>query len=172
MSFEFNYQTQLRAAQAAFRNKNAEKARKIAIEILKHYEGDPDVLTFLTAVNKYLRSMMNRSIRERDYESTMRFAYPLLGDADFGASAQAAFLGAARAQLSPQSRAALIYSVSGQVEVCSEFWEELAGLLVDLPATTENIEMGFEVLVHLPGHAVGLDGLHELIDRHRQGISA
>lgn len=168
MTYEINYRAQLRAAQTAFRSKHVEKAKKIALELLTHYEDDPEVVAFLGAVNRYLRSMMNKSIRERDYEATLRFSRLIMGDVEFSEAAQAAFLGAARAHLSPQSRADLIFLVSGEVEVSPEFWEELAGLLVDLPATKENIEIGFEVLEHLPGHALALDGLHELIDRHRQ----
>lgn len=171
MSDATDYKAQFKLAQAAFRNKEAEKAYKIALDVLQYCDGDPDVLKFMAAVTKYLWSMMNSSIRARDYDATMTFARPILGDATFGDAAQSAFLGAARAQLSPQSRAVLIYSVAGEVKVSREFWEELAVTIASLPPTKSSIEMGFAVLEHLPGHAIALDGLQELIDRNQQGTA-
>ncbi|MBP2460171.1 MULTISPECIES: hypothetical protein [unclassified Rhizobium] len=168
MSDTSDYKAQFRLAQNAFRNKEAGKAYKAAVSILQYSNNDPQVIKFLDAVTKYIWTMTNRSIRARDYDATMAFARMILGDAMFGEGAQSAFLGAARAELSPQSRAILLHSVASEVKVTREFWEELAVSLVSLPPTKESIEMGFSVLEHLPGHAIALEGLQELVDRYKQ----
>jgi hypothetical protein len=168
MADSVNYQVMLRAAQAAFRERDVEKAQEIAKKILIEKVNCQETASFLSAVNKYIFSMMNRSLRSKDYGGAMRFSRAILSEADYSMQAQSAFIGAARAALSATEQADILSSLSYLLKSSNDYWNAMADLLSGLPATTKNIDMGFEILERFPGHAMALAGLHDLIDRYRQ----
>ncbi|MEO0030546.1 MAG: hypothetical protein RIS94_304 [Pseudomonadota bacterium] len=168
MTTIISYTKRLRAARTAFRERDTDTARELALGLIADHGRDDVLDAFVGAINRYLNATMRAALRAGDHHGVMRHGEPLLAEPDHRDAARAAFIGAARAALSPEDRVTTLRNLESALEAVPDYWTALAEVVGDLPPLPENIELGFEVLERLPGHDRGLHGLHTLVDRYRQ----
>lgn len=160
------YMTRLREAQNLYRSREKTQAFKIARELNGEFPDEEVVKKFHDAVARSILALAKTKLQSENYEIAIHYAQLLLDTIVNLDTVRKIILEAARAGLSPENRAALLYEVCRGDQQHTPYWREMALCVYALEPSKKNIELGFDVLKALPGHTEALRGLSLLIRQH------
>lgn len=153
--------TDLQIAQKLFRDKQPEQALDIARVILQRNPDAEDVIRFVRAVAANLNALMKAAIKASDHTQAIRIAQKLIFEPDFAETVRPALLGLLRENLLPAERGVVLLELISAGELPESYWRETGAVLGELPHELSQVNVGFDILRHVPGDETTLVAISE-----------
>lgn len=157
------YHAALRDIRAQFRAGEFEGAYLNAAALARAHPDVEEIGTFLAGAARKLNALMREASRSGAYSRAAAQAERLIGDDAFGKSAQEVLLDAVSQDPDPAASVQTLLRYADADPANTAFWAAIGGRLAELEPSAANIETGFRLLGHLPGHPAGLAGLSRLV---------